>query len=577
MKYVIVGGSAAGPKTASKIRRLDQHSQVTIIQKGKYLSMASCGYPYFVGGTFDDPNALISTPTGVPRDSSYFSKVKDIDARVETEAIAIDRENKKQTIKNLTTGEEETISYDKLVLTTGASPIRPPIEGIDLQGVQHLHSMEDAIALKKVAKDPSAKVVIVGGGLIGIETCEALQLAGLDITLVEMQNQILPFLDWEMAKLVQNYMELKGINFKMGAALKRFIGEGGKLNSVELNNGEIIPCTHALFSIGVRPNVALAAKAGLKLGDFRGIQVNRFMQTSDPDIYAAGDCVEITNLITKNKQPWPMGDAANLQGRVVAQNVVLGNIEEYEGMVGTGICKVFDFNAGSTGLSEKMAREEGYNNVLTSIHAAPDKPGFMGALPMVIKLLADKSTGRFLGLQAVGLGDVSKRVAIAAMALHGRMSIADMVNLDLPYAPPFSSAIDNLITAVHVLENKWRGLMTGISAIELKERLDKGEKPFILDVRGRGEFEAMRLGIGETLIPLGQIRQREEELPKDKTTEIITYCKISLRGYEAACCLKAKGYSNVKVLEGGILAWPFKREKRFTHSLYWWIMKPPVD
>jgi rhodanese-related sulfurtransferase len=285
------------------------------------------------------------------------------------------------------------------------------------------------------------------------------------------------------------------------------------------------------------------------------------MQTSDKDIYAAGDCVEVTNLITQNKQHWPMGDAANLQGRVVAQNVVQGNVEEYDGIIGTGICKVFDFTAGSTGLSEKMAQREGFQNMITAIHAAPDKPGFMGAAPIVIKMVAAKTTGKFLGMQAVGMGDVSKRVAMAAMALHGRMTIADMVNLDLPYAPPFSPAIDNLITAVHVIENKWRHNMEGISSVALKAILDRGDDPFILDVRGTDEFEAMRLGIGETLIPLGALRSSQDKLPKDKNKEIVTYCKISLRGYEASIILKNMGYTNVKVLEGGILAWPYSREK----------------
>jgi NADPH-dependent 2,4-dienoyl-CoA reductase/sulfur reductase-like enzyme/rhodanese-related sulfurtransferase len=561
-KYLIIGGSAAGPKTASKIRRLDQDAEVTIIQKGKYLSMASCGYPYFVGGVFDNPNQLIATPTGVPRDPSYFSKVKGIIARVETEALFIDREKKTVLVKDLKSGKEENLAYDKLILTTGATPVKPPIPGIDLENIDTLQSMEDAMTLKEVVKNKNVKkAVVVGGGLIGIETCEAFQLAGIDITVVEMQDQILPFLDWEMAKLVENHMKTKGVKVITGKGVTKFLGKDGKVEGVEITGGEILPCDHAVFSIGVRPNIKLAQEAGLAIGNVKGITVNRFMQTSDKDIYAAGDCVEVTNLITQNKQHWPMGDAANLQGRVVAQNVVQGNVEEYDGIIGTGICKVFDFTAGSTGLSEKMAQREGFQNMITAIHAAPDKPGFMGAAPIVIKMVAAKTTGKFLGMQAVGMGDVSKRVAMAAMALHGRMTIADMVNLDLPYAPPFSPAIDNLITAVHVIENKWRHNMEGISSVALRETLDRGNDPFILDVRGTDEFEAMRLGIGETLIPLGALRSSQDKLPKDKNKEIVTYCKISLRGYEASIILKNMGYTNVKVLEGGILAWPYSREK----------------
>jgi rhodanese-related sulfurtransferase len=217
--------------------------------------------------------------------------------------------------------------------------------------------------------------------------------------------------------------------------------------------------------------------------------------------------------------------------------------------------------AGATGLSEKMAEREGFQNIITAIHAAPDKPGFMGGSALIIKLIAAKSTGRLLGMQAVGVGDVSKRVATAAMALHGQLCLSEMVNLDLPYAPPFSPAIDNFIAAVHMLENKWRKLMDGISASQLKRKLDAGEKPFILDVRGLDEYETLRLGVGETVIPLGMLRKQLDKLPKNKSAEIITYCKISLRGYEASCCLRALGYTNVKVLEGGIAAWPFPREK----------------
>ncbi|MCK4542992.1 MAG: FAD-dependent oxidoreductase [Spirochaetales bacterium] len=561
-KIVIVGGSAAGPKVASKARRLDQNAEITIIQKGRYLSMASCGYPYYVGGVFDERNQLISTPTGVTRDPDFFTKVKDIKALVSTEVTKINRDKKTVLTKSVDTGEEQQISYDTLILTTGASPIIPNLPGKDLDGITTLQSMEDADYLKKIAVEKKVKkAVIVGGGLIGIETCEALQLAGIQVTIVEMLDQILPFLDWEMAKLVENHMVAHGVSVKTGSGVAEFQGKDGKLTGVKLANGEVLPSDLAVVSIGVRPNSKIAMDAGLDAGRSGGITVNRFMQTNDPDIYAAGDCVEITNLVTHNKQHFPMGDAANLQGRVVAQNVVFGNNEEFEGVVGTGICKVFEYTAGSTGLSEKMARAEGYRNIITAIHAAPDKPGFMGGKPLIIKLIADKTTGRMLGMQSVGLGDVSKRVAMAAVALQGHLAISDLVNLDLPYAPPFSPAIDNFIAAVHVIENKWRGMMTGISCVEVKEKLDRKEDIFLLDMRGPDEYEEMRLGVGETLIPLGKLRTSLDKLPADKNKEIIVYCKISLRGYEAACHLSPLGYTNVKVMEGGIIAWPFKREK----------------
>ena len=560
--YVIIGGSAAGPKAASKIRRMDQDAEIIMIQKGDYLSMASCGYPYFVGGVFDDPNQLISTPTGTQRDPGFFSNVKDIKAVTSTEVTEIIRKDKKVSARNLKDGTVSEYKYDKLFIATGATPILPPLPGIDLKGVKTLQSMEDAIFLKETLKSGKLKkAVIVGGGLIGIETCEALELGGVDITVVEMQDQILPFLDWEIAKHVESHIKAKGSEVITSTGVTEFIGKDGKVTAVRLSDGRIIDCDLAVVSIGVRPNTGLAKNAGLDIGQKGGIAVNTFMQTSDPDIYAGGDCVEVNNLVTQNKSLWPMGDAANLQARVAAQNIVLGNNVRYEGMIGTGICKVFDFEAGSTGLSEKQAKRLGYSNIITAIQAAPDRPGFMGAKPVIIKLVADKTTCKLLGMQAVGTGDVSKRVAIGAMAIHGKMHVYDLVNLDLPYAPPFSPAIDNFIIAGHVLQNKCLGRMTGISSLEVKKKLDNGEKPFILDVRNPEEFEEMRLGIGEKLIPLGKLRNTLDQLPENKDEEIITFCKISLRGYEAACCLTNKGYTNVKVLEGGIVSWPFEREK----------------
>ena len=256
-----------------------------------------------------------------------------------------------------------------------------------------------------------------------------------------------------------------------------------------------------------------------------------------------------------------MGDAANLQGRVVGQNVIKENTAFYDGAILTGICKIFDFTAGSTGMSESRAKREGFANIITTIHASPDKPGFMGGKPVIIKLIADKTTGKLLGVQAIGTGDVSKRIAVAAMALHGKMNVFDLLNLDLPYAPPFSPAIDNFITAAHVLENKLLGNMDGISAIEVHDKIMNNEDIFLLDVRGQDEFETLRLNIGEKLIPLGQLRKRLNDLPENKNQEIIVYCKISLRGYEAACYLRSIGYTKVRVMEGGISAWPYVCDK----------------
>ena len=561
-KIVVIGGSAAGPKTAAKARRLDEQAEIILLQKDKDLSMASCGYPYYVGGVFDDRNDLISTPAGIVRDPKFFLNAKGIDARTETEVVGIDPSEHKVQCKNLQSGEIDSLDYDKLVICTGAKPLIPPIPGRDLDGITTLQSMKDADFLRQVRDEKKIKkAVVIGGGLIGIETCEALQLAGIEITVVELAPQLLTFLDWEMAQIVENHVRAKGANVITGNGVAAFLGEDGQLTGVKLANGTELPCELAVVAIGVRPNVDLAKEAGLEIGATGGIAVNEFMQTSDADIYAAGDCVESVNLITKQKVHAPMGDLANLQGRVAGENMILGNSVTFPGVLQTGICKVFDFSAGSTGLSEETARQLGYDTFETVINASPDKPGFMGADLLISKMLADKETGKVLGVQCVGPGDVSKQIATAAMALKGGFTVDDLINLDMPYAPPFSLAIDHFIATAHIMQNKLKGRLKGISPVEVREKLHKDEKIYFLDARGPDEFEQMRLGIGETLIPLGMLRKRLDELPEDKDAEIVCYCKISLRGYEAALIIEAAGWKNVKVMEGGIMGWPYNREK----------------
>ncbi|PKL40719.1 MAG: pyridine nucleotide-disulfide oxidoreductase [Spirochaetae bacterium HGW-Spirochaetae-1] len=561
-RIIVIGGSAAGPKAAAKARRLDENADIIIIQKSPDLSMASCGYPYYVGGFFDDRNMLLCTPTGVVRDPKFYLNAKGIVAKTETEATKIDRKKKTITIKDMKTGKEELIPYDRLIIATGSVPKKPPIPGADLKGITTLQSMEDADYLRKVRDEKKiTKAVIIGGGLIGIETCESLQLAGIEITVIEMLPQLLTFLDWELAKLVENHVRSKNANVITENGIAEFLGENGKLTGVKLQNGIELPCELAIVAIGVNPNSKIAKDAGLEIGVTGGIIVDKYMQTSDPHIYAAGDCVESVNLITGKKVHAPYGDLANLEGRVAGENAAAGNKATFPGTIQTGICKVFDFGAGATGLSEKNAQASGFSDIETVINASPDKPGFMTGLLLVTKLVVDKKSGKILGAQCVGPGDVSKQLATWAMAIKGGLSVEDMVNADLPYAPPFSLAIDHSIATAHIIQNKLKGRMKGISCSEVKKKLDSGEKPFILDTRGPDEYEMMRLGIGERLIPLGALRTRLKEVPANKNAEIICYCKISLRGYEAARILEGRGWTNVKVMEGGIMAWPFPREK----------------
>ena len=561
-RILVIGGSAAGPKAAARARRLDEEAEITILQKAPDLSMASCGYPYYVGGVFNERSQLLCTATGVIREPKFYLNAKNIVAKTETEAIKIDRARKTVTARNLRTGGEETLAYDRLILATGALPKRPPIPGIDLAGVTTLHSLADVDYLRQVRDEKKVtRAVIVGGGLIGIEAAEALRRAGLEVTVVELLPQILAFLDWELAKLVENHVRSKQVNVITGNGIAGFQGENGKLTGVKLADGTELPAGLTVVAIGVSPNAKLAREAGLEIGKTGGIAVNKYLQTSDPDIYAAGDCVESENLITGGRVHAPFGDLANLEGRVAGENSVRGNQVTFPGVIQTGICKVFDYTAGSTGLSEKAARETGQANIETVINASPDKPGYMKGMLLVTKLVVDRKTERILGAQVIGPGDVSRQLSQWAVAIKGKLTVEDMVNADLPYHPNFSSAIDHGIATAHIMQNKLRGLMRGISATEVKKKIEAGEKPFLLDARGPDEFEQMRLGLGEHLIPLGALRKRLGEMPPDKNAEIICYCKISLRGYEAARVLMGKGWINVKVMEGGLMAWPYPREK----------------
>lgn len=562
-KILVIGGSASGPKAAARARRLDFHADITIIQKAHDLSMASCGYPYYVGGFFDNRNQLLCTPTGVVRDPSYFMKSKNINAVTDTEVTKIDREKKVVEAKNLVTGETQTWEYDKLILAMGASPKMPPVPGIDLKGITTLQSMPDADFLRKVRDEGKIKkAVVVGGGLIGIETCEALQLAGIKITVVEMLPQILMFLDWQLAKILENHVKEHAADVITDNAVSAFLGdEDGRLRAVKLANGDEIPCELAVVAIGVSPNIKIAKDAGLKIGERRGILVDEYMQTNDSDIYAVGDCIEIPHRLSGQNVHAPYGDLANLEGRVAGENAAVGNVVKFPGTIQTGVCKVFEFSAGSTGISQSTAEQLGYKNIETVTTSGPDRPGFMGAKILINRMIADTKTGKLLGFECIGQGDASKQIGMAAMAIMGGLTIDELANADLPYAPPFSLAIDNIIACAQALQNKLRGIMQGLSAVEVHSKLANGEKPFIIDCRSPEEWEQMRLGIGEHLIPVGALRDRLEELPKDKDTEIITYCKISLRGYEAARTLIANGFTNVKVMEGGIMAWPYHREK----------------
>ena len=398
-RIIVIGGSAAGPKAASKARRMDECAEITIYQRASDLSMASCGYPYYIGGFFDDRSQLLCSPAGVVRDSKFFWNAKKITTKVLTEVTAIDRQNKRIEFTRIVNGEKGTAEYDKLIIATGSTPRKPPIPGIELDGVTTLQSLPDADYLRKVRDEGKIKkAVVIGGGLIGIETCEALHLAGIEITIIELLPQLLTFLDKKMAKLVEKYIQTK-TNVILENGVASFIGENNTLTAVRLENGTEIPCELAVIAIGVVPNTNLAKKANLSIGITGGIVVNDYMQTSDPDIYAVGDCIEIPNLITGNPVHAPFGDLANLQGRVAGENIISGNVTRFPGTIQTGICKVFDYGVGATGLSKKNCLKSGMINIETVVNASLDKPGFMQGKLLVTKLIVEKSNGLILGAQ----------------------------------------------------------------------------------------------------------------------------------------------------------------------------------
>ncbi|MBN1687498.1 MAG: FAD-dependent oxidoreductase [Candidatus Omnitrophica bacterium] len=553
MKVVIIGGVAAGPKTGSRIHRVCPEADITLVEKGEFLSYAGCGLPYYVSGIVKDQKELMCTPIGVVRDPVFFRDVKHVKVLNRTEALQIDRKKKEVRVKNLATGEEQSLPYDKCVLATGARPIIPPLEGIKLKNVFTLQSIEDSEGIKAALAEGKAKdAVIVGGGLIGIEMTEALASKGCRVTVVEKLPGILPMLDWEIARLVAKYLESHGVKIKTETTLTKIKGEK-QVESVVTDRGEI-PCDLLLVSIGVRPQTVLAQKAGLKIGVTGAIRVNERMQTSDPDIYAAGDCVETNHLITRKPCFIPLGSTANKQGRVAANNIC-GYQDVFPGVIGSTVFKVFDLNVGRTGLTEAQARKEGLE-VVTVLSPAPDKAHFYPtAKPIMMKLVVERKTRRLLGVQIAGAGDVDKRIDAAAMAITAKMTVDDLANADLCYAPPYAPAMDNIIAAANVARNKLDGLFESLTPMEVKEKMARGDSFVFLDVRSPEEDAEARLK-DSVLIPLGKLRARLKELPRDQ--EIITFCKISLRGYEAALILKAAGFKNVKVMDGGVMMWPYE-------------------
>ena len=546
-KTVIIGGVAGGATTAARLRRKDESMEIVLLERGEYISYANCGLPYHVGDVIKNRESLLlQTPEAM-------KKKFNIDVRVQNEAVKINPEDQTVTIKDLKKGIEYEESYDYLVIATGSSPVVPPIPGIDGPDIYTLWTVPDTDRIKKVIETKKPKTAaVIGGGFIGLEMAENLNRAGLQVSIVEMQDQVMAPLDFEMAQLLHENIEMNGVSLLLGDGVASFEHKDGK-TLITLNSGKELQTDMVLLSIGVRPNSELAGEAGLKLNGRGGILVDEMLRTSEENIYAVGDVTEVENYVLKEPAMIPLAGPANKQGRICADNIA-GGQKKYKGTLGTSVAQVFDLTAAAAGVNEKTLIRKGkvrgkdYETVL--INQKSHAGYYPGAVPVTLKLLFDLD-GNILGAQAVGQEGVDKRIDVLAGAMRSGNTIYDLEELELAYAPPYSSAKDPVNMLGFTAENVLEKMVSFMSCRELDDRIETEgwEKDLtILDVTE--EMERMVFHIpGSVHIPLGQLRQRMSELPKDRL--IVTYCAVGVRSYNAARILEQNGFSDVKVLEGG--------------------------
>jgi NADPH-dependent 2,4-dienoyl-CoA reductase/sulfur reductase-like enzyme/rhodanese-related sulfurtransferase len=545
-RLVVVGAVAAGPKAAARAKRCDPDLDVIVYQEEAINSYGGCGLPYYISGLIRKRGELIS------RTPDQFA-IDGIQVKLQHHVEEIHPQGKTVKGRNLLTGEPFITPYDKLVVATGAKPIRPKIEGMNLENIFTLRSLLDGDAiLRSLRSKKMQKVLVVGGGYIGLEMAEAMNQMGKKVTLIELAPNIATLFDGDLASVLHQYLEKKGIRILTDEGLTSFIGHEGRVCRVQTSARQI-EAQAVILSLGIRPNVELAQGAGMRIGETGAIWVNERMETNIEDIYAAGDCVETKHLVTGKKVWIPLGSTANKQGRVVGTNVCGGNAT-FPGVLGTSIFKAFDFAVAKTGLNMREAQKEGFHPIQAIVRGYGQAHYYPGGRESILKLIADRDTGRILGAQAVGRGPSDKLVDTVAMALLARMDCRTLASADLCYSPPFSPALSPVIVAANVLMNKMEGTLEWISASELKQKLDSADDHFqLLDVRE--EKEKKRIP-GSKRIPLDELDQRMGEIDSRKETAV--HCVSGLRSYRACLKLKNAGFSNIKNVDGGMLCWSYE-------------------
>ncbi len=554
MKILVVGAVALGPKVACRVKRLVPSAEITMIEKENRYSYGGCGIPYFVSGDVPNIEGLCSTSSHAVRDDVFFRKAKGITIQSSTEAVHIDRKAKKLTVRDLNSGRTTDMLYDKLVLATGATPVMPPIPGADLPGVSVVSNLEHAVIIKeKIAKGGVGKAVVIGGGAIGLEMAEALaDMWEVDTTLVEMADQLLPqALGADMSLLVRNHMVSKGVKVQLGDTVTQIVGDPQTGVSAVRTKRSLIPCDMVILAVGVRPNSRLAAAAGLATGRYGGIIVDDTLRTTDPDIYAGGDCIEMVHMVSGERVPMPLGSLANRQGRIIGTNIAGGHAR-FDGTVGTFCIKVFDMSVAKAGLTVKQARAAGFEPVHSVVSQSDRAHFYPTHAIMHLKLIADRHTRRVLGVEAVGPnGDAVKaRVDAVAALLPYQVDVSAISNLEVAYAPPFASAMDIVNNAANALDNIIMGYNTPIDVGAFVSDFN-ARKTRVLDVRGQSESKPFREKYGERWlnIPQSELAERLAELPKEEAMCLI--CDTGPRSYEAQLLLRAHGIANTKNIQGG--------------------------